>query len=56
LKITTSNYDATLVNINNFIATLNEKVVNQGILSEVSKVTNKNMLARQWSMADLLNN
>jgi len=32
LKITTANYDATLVNINNFIATLKYKIVNQGIL------------------------
>jgi hypothetical protein len=47
---------ATLANINTYLTTLKTKVVDQNIVSDVNEVTNNNLLARQWTHGDLLNN
>lgn len=46
----------TLENINTYLNTLKVKVLDQNIVSDVNEVTNNNLLARQWTHGDLLNN
>jgi hypothetical protein len=43
-------------NFNTYISTLKLKVVAEGIVDTENDVTNKNLLARQWTHGDLLNN